>query len=248
MNIRHAGIIVIAVLILVGIAILLPIFLQGRPHPTLMLSFNIVNNENIPNWCNELSSTLQKYNIKATVFITGELAKAYPSCVSLFSTNRNIDLGSSTYSYLDLARISDYSKALQQVRGGKMVVDSIGKLDSKVFRAPYGSTDEKIYSILTRSGILADFSYTDQYNKYQDGQFIKYDLIAHNGSSSPSNDLLNSLSSSSIKKPVMVVFNNSIPINQIDSFIAKIKSEIGNIDFANASELTNIPLTVRSEA
>ena len=169
MNIRHSGIIVIAVLILIGIAILLPIYLQGRPHPTLMLSFNIVNNENIPNWCNKLFSTLQKYNIKATVFITGELA-------------------------------------------------------------------------------IADFSYTDQYNKYQDGQFIKYDLIAHNGSSSPSNDFLNSLSSSSIKKPVMVVFNNSIPINQIDSFIAKIKSEIGNIDFANASELTNIPLTVRSEA
>ena len=195
-----------------------------------------------------LSSTLRKYDIKATVFITGELAKAHPSCVSLFSTNTNVDLGSSTYNYSDLASISDYSKALEQVKGGKRVVDNIGKLDSKVFRAPYGSTDENIYSLLTSSGILADFSYADQYSRYEDGKFIKYDLIAYNGSSSPSNDLLNSLSSSSKNKPVMVVFNNSIPFNQIDKFIPNIKSRIGDINFVNASALTNIPLSARMKA
>jgi hypothetical protein len=248
MKIRRTGIIVISVLILVGIVILLPIYLQERPRPTLMFSFNIVNNENIPNWCNELSSTLQRYDIKATVFITGELAKANPSCVSLFANNTNLDLGSSTYNYSDLASISDYSIALQQVKGGKMMVDNISKLDSKVFRAPYGSTDENIYSLLTNSGILADFSYTNQYNKYEDGQFIKYDLIAYNASSSPSNDLLNSLSSSSKNKPVMVVFNNSVPINQVDSFIANTKSKIGDIDFVNASALTNITLSARIKA
>src|SRR5512145_2273687 len=126
MQIRHAGIIVIAVLILVGITILLPIFLQERPRPTLLVSFNIVNNENVPKWCNELSSVLHKHHIKAAVFITGELAIAQPSCVSLFSTNTNVDLGSSTYNYSDLTSISDYSKALQQVKGGKLMVDNIG--------------------------------------------------------------------------------------------------------------------------
>lgn len=247
MKIRYAGILVISVLILAGIAILLPIYLQERPGPALMLSFNIVNTDNIPTWCNELSSTLQKYDIKATIFLTGELAKAYPNCVSLFSTNSNIDVGSSTYNYSNLVLISDYSKALQQVESGKMAVDNISKLDSKVFRAPYGSTNDNIYSLLTRSGILADFSYTNKYNKFEDGQFIKYNLTAYNGSSSPSDDLLNSLSSSSMNKPIMVVFNNSIPINQIDSFIAETKSKISNIDFVNSSELTNIPLSVRKE-
>ena len=244
MRIKYVGIIVIAVLILIGVVILLPIYFQQQPRPTVMLSFNIINNENIPKWCNDLASILQKHSIKATVFITGELAESYPNCVTIFSSKNTVYIGSSTYNYSDLAPVSDYSKALEEIKGGKITVDNIGELDSKVFRAPYGSTDENIYSLLTNSGILADFSYTNQYNKYENGQFIKYDMIAYDGSNSSS---LTELSKSllSPKKPVMVNFDNSVPVSQIDSFIAGIKSKISNVDFTNASELTNILLTVR---
>ena len=222
----------------------MPIYFQQQPRPTVMLSFSIINNENIPKWCNDLASILQKHGIGATVFITGELAKSYPNCVTLFSSKNTVDIGSSTYNYSDLAPVSDYSKALEEIKGGKITVDNIGELDSKAFRAPYGSTDENIYSLLTNSGILADFSYTNQYNKYENGQFVKYDMIAYNGSNSSS---LTELSKSlpSTKKPVTVNFDNSVPASQIDSFIAGTKSKISNVDFTNASELTNIPLTVR---
>lgn len=244
MRIKYVGIIVIALLILIGVVILLPIYFQQLPRPTVMLSFNIINNENIPKWCIDLASVLQKHGIKGTVFITGELAESYPDCVTSFSSKNTVDIGSSTFNYSDLASVSDYSKALEEVKSGKITVDNIGELDSKVFRAPYGSTDENIYSLLTNSGILADFSYTNQYNKYENGQFIKYDMIAYDGSNSSS---LMELSKSlpSTKKPIMVNFNNSVPVSQIDSFIAGAKSKISNIDFTNASELTNILLTVR---
>lgn len=244
MRIKYVGIIVIAVLILIGVVILLPIYFQQQPRPTVMLSFSIINNENIPKWCDDLASILQKHGIKATVFITGELAESYPNCVTVFSSKNTVDIGSSTYNYSDLAPVSDYSKALEEIKSGKITVDNIGEIDSKVFRAPYGSTDENIYSLLTNSGILADFSYTNQYNKYENGQFIKYDMIAYDGSNSSS---LTELSKSlpSTKKPVMVNFDNSVPVSQIDSFIAGAKSKISNIDFTNASELTNILLTVR---
>lgn len=244
MRIKYAGVIVIAVLILIGVAILLPIYFQQLPRPTVMLSFNIINNENIPKWCIDLASILQKHGIKATVFITGELAESYPNCVTLFSSKNTVDIGSSTYNYSDLAPVSDYSKSLEEIKSGKITVDNIGDIDSKVFRAPYGSTDENIYSLLTNSGILADFSYTNQYNKYENGQFIKYDLIAYDGSDSSS---LMELSKSlpSTKKLIMVNFDNSVPVSQIDSFIKSTKSKVSDVDFTNASELTDLVLTVR---
>lgn len=246
MRIKYVGAIVITILILVGIAILLPVYYQERPGPTVMLSFSIINyNNTIPKWCNDLSFILQKHNIKATVFITGELAESYPKCVTLFSSNNNFDLGSSTYSYSDLVSSSNYSKDLKEVRDGKRAIDEIGQLNSKVFRAPYGSTDEDIYSLLSKSGIIADFSYTRQYNKYENGQFIRYDLVAYNGSSfSSSTGLFNSISR---KTPVLFNFDNSFPVSQIDDLISNIKSNIGDVHFANASELTNVPLTVRKK-
>jgi peptidoglycan/xylan/chitin deacetylase (PgdA/CDA1 family) len=244
MRIKYAGVIVIAVLILIGAVILLPIYFQQLPRPTVMLTFNIINNENIPKWCIDLASILQKHAIKATVFITGELAESYPNCVTSFSSKNTVDIGSSTYNYSDLAPVSDYSKSLEEIKSGKITVDNIGEIDSKVFRAPDESTDENIYSLLTNSGILADFSYTKQYNKYENGQFIKYDLIAYDGSNSSS---LMELSKSlpSTKKPIMVNFDNSVPVNQIDSFIESTKSKVSDVDFTNASELTDLVLTVR---
>lgn len=242
MHIRYAGIIVISLLILLGIAILLPVYYQERPYPIVMLSFDIIKNDNVLEWCNDLSSILHKYNIKATVFFTGKIAQIYPKCVSLFSSNNNVDVGSSTYNYSNLVSISDYSKALEEVKSGKSTIDNIGQINSKIFRAPYGATDDNIYSLLTQTGILADFSYKGQYNKYENGQFIKYDLIAYNGSLSQLSEIINSISS---KKPTLITFDNSISVSQLDSFISNINSNIKDVYFTNASELTDISLTLR---
>ena len=129
---------------------------------------------------------------------------------SLFSSNENIDIGSQTYTYANLTSIPDYTKQLSEVKSGKSAIDYVGKVDSKLFRAPYGSTDGNIYSLLSRSGILADFSYSNQYNKYENGQFIKYDAITYNPLSNQSN-ISNTLSSSNGKN-VLINFDNSIPL------------------------------------
>ena len=223
MRIKYVGIIVIAVLILIGVVILLPIYFQQQPRPTVMLSFSIINNENIPKWCNDLASILQKHSIKATVFITGELAESYPNCVTIFSSKNTVDIGSSTYNYSDLAPVSDYSKALEEIKGDKMTVLYRLIIFIKVFILLYGFTDENIYSLLTNSGILADFSYTkpDRISMKNGGFINSNDTIAYDGSNSSS---LTELSKTllSPKKPVMVNFDNSVPVSQIDSFIAGI--------------------------
>jgi peptidoglycan/xylan/chitin deacetylase (PgdA/CDA1 family) len=231
----------------------LPVYLQKRPtsqvsvisQPTAMLSFSVIYDYNVPKWCNDLSLLFKKFSIKATVFITGKIANKFPGCVSVFPSNNdnNIDIGSQTYDYVRLTSISNYNMALEEVKSGKEAVDAAGKLNSTLFKAPYGATDQNIYSLLSRSGILADFSYNHQYNKYEKGQFIKYQLIAYNGSNYFSKQLLDSLSSK--KTPFIINFDNSNTIDRLDSFISQLKSEYKNIHFINASGLTGMNLTVK---
>jgi peptidoglycan/xylan/chitin deacetylase (PgdA/CDA1 family) len=236
---RYKGIIVTGILILTGIAILLPVYFPKRVQPILMLSFNIINNENLPQWCNGLYRILQKHEIKATIFITGKVVDTFPKCMSLFSSNSNIDIGSSTYNYTDLVNILDYSKALTEVQKGKHAVDNAAKINTSLFKAPYGSTDQNIYSLLTRSGIIADFSYTNQYNIYENGQFIRYDLKAYNGSNTTG--LVHNIISSKGNEPILINFDNSIATSHIDSFIDDIRSQIENIHFTNPSEIISSP-------
>lgn len=248
MKIYYKGLIYLGVLVILGVAILLPVYYQKRTQPaevhlTAILSFDVLENNNLPIWCFDLSSMLQKYKIGASVFIAGNLAEKYPKCISLFSSNENIDIGSQTYSYSNLTSIPDYTKQLNEVKNGKRVIDYVGKVDSKLFKAPYGSTDGNIYSLLSRSGILADFSYSNQYNKYENGQFIKYNIITYNPSSNQSNIL--SVLASSKGENVLINFDNSIPLDQIDSFISKLKSVNKNIKFASASDITGMNLTIR---
>jgi peptidoglycan/xylan/chitin deacetylase (PgdA/CDA1 family) len=246
MKMTYAGTIVTGIVVLLGIAIILPVYFQKRPisQSAVLLSFSIINDSNIPKWCNDLSSILREYDLKAAVFITGKVAERNPACVSSFSS-KDIDIGSQTYNYVNLTSISDYSAALEEVRNGKEVLDKTGNLDSRLFKAPYGSTDQDIYSFLTRSGIVADFSYAQHYNKYENGTFIGYDLVSYDGASNSSDQINNIILSNNL--PVLINFDNSTPVDQINTFISKLKSMGNSIYFVSASELTGLDLTARRE-
>ncbi len=218
-----------------------PVFIQTRDNEELlpvMLSFSIVDDNNAPEWCRSLSTILKKHSVKATVFVTGRVADQHSECVTVFGSS--IDIGSQTYSYVDLTSISDYTVQLEEVRRGKQAVDIAGNIDSRLFKAPYGATDENIYSLLSRSDILADFSYDRQYNKYHDGQFIRFNLTAYDGSAYPVDFFL---TFTVTETPVLIGFDNSTPVEQIDDFVSRLKS--GGIHFVNASEVTGLDLTLR---
>ncbi len=241
MKIVQLGAIATGIVIALGIALVIPAFTRSpsySPPLLVMLSVSVTDDSNAPDWCKDLSSIFKRYGIKATVFVTGKVAEEYPECVTVFPNN--IDIGSQTYDYVDLTQIPDYTTQLEEVRNGKQAVDYAGKLYSRVFKAPYGSTDDNVYSLLTRSDIVADFSHGQQYNKYYNGQFIKFDLTAYDGPNY-SADFFHRLSVTDT--PALINFDNSTPIEQIDSFISELKS--GNVRFINASELTGIDLTIR---
>ncbi|MGH9921226.1 MAG: polysaccharide deacetylase family protein [Nitrososphaerales archaeon] len=237
----HLGAISTGIIIALGVVMVLPAFTRSpsySPPLPVMLSFSVTDDSNAPDWCKDLASIFKRYGVKATVFVTGKVAEQYPECVTVFPNN--IDIGSQTYDYVDLTKIHDYTAQLEEVRNGKQAVDYAGKLYSRVFKAPYGSTDQNTYSLLTRSDIVADFSYDKQYNKYYNGQFIKFDLNVYDGSKYTP-DFFRTLPVT--EAPTLINFDNSIPIEKIDLFISQLKS--GNVRFVNASEVTGIDLTIR---
>lgn len=239
MRIVLTGSIVTGLVITLGVLMILPTFLPSENPNIVLLSFNVVDGNNASEWCKNLSNVFKKYDVKATVFITGAIAETNPNCITDFT--KSIDIGSLTYNYVQLNEIPDYLDQLDEIKNGKKAVDSVGNIESRVFRAPYGSTDDNIYSLLTRSEIFADFSYADHYNKYYDGKFIKFDISSYNGDNfSP--DILKQKSNN----PIVISFDNSTPINQIDRFISSVKSR--STLFINTSDLVGFNLTIRSES
>ena len=211
-----------------------------KTHPQLMLSFSIAESDNVDAWCQNLSAILENHSMEATVFFVGKVAEKNPGCVTIFG--KEIDIGSQTYSNLDLTSISDYSTLLEEVRKGKNIVDTAGNLDSKSFRAPLGATDQNIYSLLSRNGILADFSYENQYNLFQNGQFIKVEIESYQWPEIPA-DFLDNLEYS---KPIILYLDNKVPIIEIENLIAQL--EISDLEIVSASHLVGTELTIRGDA
>ena len=242
MKVKLVAAIITVLIIIVGFIMISPLILRPgnvEAKQKVMLSFSVLQSDDAVEWCKNLSSILNAYDMSATVFVVGRVAEQYPQTVLSFSDK--VDVGSETYSYRDLTSISDYSIKLEEVQKGKAAVDNAGHLDSRIFRAPYGATDQDIYSLLSRSGILADFSYKNQYNVYQNGQFIRFDATVFEGRDH-SPDFLLTVNRTS--QPLIVDFDNTYSTSTIESFLSRLK--MGDLEFVNASELVGLTLTQRS--
>ena len=242
MKLVHMAAIATGMIIFVGVALVAPAFFRSfghsDPETSVLLAFNVLDNGDVTStsaWCRDLSALLDEHQIKAAVFLSGRMAEAAPECVSSFSPS--VDIGSQTYSYLDIVAVGDYTKALDEVEKGKQVIDRAGNLNSALFRAPYGSTDANIYSLLNRSGILADFTYSDHYNKYENGLFVRHEIKSLSGSGAALDALDN-------KSPVPVVinFDNTAQVGRIANLIDSLGD---SVRFVNASELTGMDLAGR---
>lgn len=241
MKLKHAAMITTGLVITTGFAMIIPLFLQPdkiNPPQLIMLCFEISEGESVQQRGLAIASILNRYDVPATVFFTGEVAERYPEVISSFG--EKVDIGSQTSSNSDLTGFTDYSIKLQQIRDGKDAVDGAGSLSSKSFRAPFGATDQDIYSLLSRSDILADFSYHDQYNVYERDQFIKYEALTY-WAHDHSPDFFLSLSKTT--KPIIIYFDNDHPVPDIEGLILSLLQS--DVKLVNASELTGLPLTTR---
>jgi hypothetical protein len=102
---------------------------------------------------------------------------------------------------------------------------------------------------LSRNGIIADFSYANHYNKYENGMFVRYDLKTLNGNKEGLNlfpIVYHDDDIRSMQVPVAVNFNDTMGIGHIRDSISTIGS-FHDVQFVNASELVRNKLTVRVE-
>jgi hypothetical protein len=255
MRLAPLGALATGIVVAVGIILVIPSYIEKNEPPSILLSFAIThdvatnNNNNssssssgaLSKWCNDLAGVLETTQVKAMVFVSGKVAQSHPECVKDFSRLGFVDVGSETFSYATLTSLGDYSLALKEVQGGKMAVDSAGGIDSKLFRAPASMTDANIYSLLERSGILVDFSYSDHYNRYENNQFVRYPLTRIENPSI-SQALFDHLSTSAT--PTMLEFDNSVHTNDIHQFITELKSATsGKVRIVDASSLVGRQLT-----
>jgi peptidoglycan/xylan/chitin deacetylase (PgdA/CDA1 family) len=209
-----------------------------EPSQNVMLAFSVAEKEGVAEWCKQLASLLDDYDMGAVVFFPGQLAEKSPECIWDF--NNKVDIGSQTYSNVNLTTISDYSLKLNEVEEGKRAVDEADEFVSKSFIAPFKATDQDIFSLLERSGILADFSYDSQYNVYENGRFVKHDAATFNGTDYQPGYFL-ALPHS--EYPVIIYFDNTSYITDIGNYLSILNG--GHFKFINASELAGIPLTIR---
>jgi peptidoglycan/xylan/chitin deacetylase (PgdA/CDA1 family) len=239
MRLILGAVIATTTIIILGVLIISPVFFTNEKPTNVMVSFEIYDQTNLEIWCQDLSNFLRSKNISGTVFISGELAKKYPSCITSFPDN--FDIGSQTYSYAQLTQIPDYSLQLEEVKQGRDAINEVGNFDSKLFKAPYGDTNENIYSLLSSNGILADFSYQNQYNKYHDEQFLKFDLLTFD-----SQDIYSEYSQivESNNIPVQIEFDTYMTIGEIQQIILEMDS--WDIKFVTASDISKMKLTERN--
>lgn len=239
-SIVAGGIVATVVVIVVGVLVSIQPFLQPPKGPATLLVITIASNENMPRWCEDAAEILNEGRIDAVVFFSGKAAQENPECVTSFG--EHIDIGSSTYGYEKLTDIADYSVQLNEVTSGKKAVDEAGNLDSRSFKAPYDATDENIYSLLSRSEIVADFSYRDRYHKFHEGQFIWFEITVIDLSSL--NGTIRNLELPE-NGPIQVNIDNTVPIEDVESAILELKGK--RADFVNASDLAGLELTIRKE-
>ena len=220
----------------------IPIFFRNQnipQNPRVMLSFEIKNNKNITEWCTELSLLLNENNITATIFFPGKLVEQNPTILNIFE--KGIDIGSQTYNYVNISSL-DFTTQLNEIKKGKQIIDQKGNLNSQIFKAPYGETDENIFYLLTQNNITADFSYQTQFNLYENGQFIKYEAITSENTIASIKTSLNILENHQL---LIIPFENTDLIQDITEIILELKKF--GIQFVNASDLAGTDLTGRGE-
>ncbi len=241
MSLRTVATIATLIVAVAGFVMISPLFFQpggGEPKQKVLLSFSVSPYAGAAGWCRDLSALLNAHDVGAVVFITGETAEQHPECVSYFS--RKVDIGSRTYSNTDLTSIADYSLKLREVEKGKQAVDAAGHLNSAAFSAPFGATDQDIYSLLSRSGIMADFSYENQYNVYEDGQFVRYGAAVYAGRDYPP-DYFPALENKA--EPMIITFDDTDSVQSIERFLSGF--DMDRFQLVNASELVGFVLTER---
>ena len=99
-------------------------------------------------------ATLQRYDVPATFFLTGNFATEFPAAAkSVAAAGERI--GNHTLSHPYLTQLSDSAVAQQIVAGAQEIMAVTGKNPAPLFRFPFGDSDARTIAIANQLGYVA---------------------------------------------------------------------------------------------
>lgn len=137
------------------------IILQQRFPDTIVLSAAPTENKVAltfddgpdPRFTPQILDLLAEHNIKATFFVTGARAEAFPDLMQRIIDEGHI-IGNHTYSHVNLVDTNDIATLENEVQRTEDIINDIAGFRTKLFRAPYGF----LYDELVEK--LADMNYS----------------------------------------------------------------------------------------
>lgn len=110
-----------------------------------------------PKYTNQILDILDKYDAKATFFVLGQFAEAYPEIIKR-QRKEGHEIGNHTYSHINISKVSK-EKLQEEYEKTQNIIYSLTNNRSKVFRPPYGSFDEKTMDIVeTNNSVIVLWS------------------------------------------------------------------------------------------
>lgn len=104
-------------------------------------------------------SILQKHNVKATFFLTGQGAEAHPQMIRN-TVAQGHEIGNHSYNHPDFTKITADQMRTQLSRTETIVRNIFGRSTKPYFRAPYGATNSTVLRTVGDAGYTYTFHWS----------------------------------------------------------------------------------------
>ena len=102
---------------------------------------------------------LQRLDVDATMFVTGEWADANPTLVTRMAREGHL-VGNHSYSHRDFTGISDADATSQLARAEAAISARTSRSTKPYFRPPFGAQDDRVNQLLGNEGYRYDVLWT----------------------------------------------------------------------------------------
>lgn len=180
-----------------------------------------------PKYTSEILDILDEYDVKATFFVLGKFAEAYPDIIRR-QWEEGHEIGNHTYSHINIKKASK-DNLQKEYKKTQEIVYSVTNSKPKLFRPPYGSFDEKTIDIVEKSNsVIVLWSYKQDSKDW----------------SNPEVNKIVNTTLSNIENGDIILFHDYIYYNESHTVEAlkKIIPELKNrgYEFVTISELINL--------
>lgn len=121
----------------------------AEDKPRIAITFDDGPNKT---WTPKLLDGLEKRGVKASFFVIGEKAKAYPELIKRMFEDGNV-VGNHTFSHVQLTKLSD-AEACAEITKTNEVLKSITGVYPQYIRPPFGSWNENLECGITMFPVM----------------------------------------------------------------------------------------------